>query len=114
MEVKSDPVDIVAKRYIEQLKLHRIQEKDHYKTFTPSCVRFTLEGEKYNSIYYNDEAKYIIVSNFKGGCSMSRNQTSPMDLDELLEYMETIYDKIDRETLKFEEPRKMYRVSDLY
>ena len=111
-EVKLDSINIVFKRHIEKLKFHRIAEKDWHDEYMPSSVTFLLKNEQSNGIYYTDEGKYIIVSNFKGGCSMSRKQSKPMDLDELFELMDGMYDDIVRETLTFTEPRKLYKCSD--
>ena len=91
--------EIIFKRKIEQLKFNRITESDWYKEKMPANFSFSTQDARY-SIYYNDDGKYIICSNFNGGCSRSRQQSKPMDLDDIFTKFKN-FDKIDRKTMIF-------------
>ena len=108
-----DSNETIFKRLIEQLKFNRIAEEEWYKDKTPAVFSFKIDIHSY-SIYYNDDGKYIIVSNFEGGCSMSRSQSEPMDLDDVFTKFKDEYDKISRDSMSFREPQQIYSYGDFY
>ena len=100
---KLDGKETIFKRLVEQLKFNRIVESEWYGEKTPACVCFSVKNTNY-SIYYNDKGEYIVVSNFQGGCSISREQSKPMDLDSLFTMFDDKYDDMVRKTMKFIPP----------
>jgi hypothetical protein len=107
LQSKLQSNEIIFKRLIEQLKFDRIPEEEWYDKKTPAYFTFEIGNNNY-SIYYNDVGKYVICSNFKGGCSISKKQSKPMDLADIFEEFNDKYDNIKRSSMEFVSTQRIY------
>ena len=109
---KLDSNETIFKRLIEQLKFDRVAEEDWYEKKSPASFSFSI-GDTGYSIFYNDNGKYIIVSNFKGGCSLSRKQSEEMDLDNVFTKFQDKYDDIKRDSMNLRNSERIYSYFEL-
>ena len=104
--------EVIFKRLLEQLKFDRVPQEEWYENKYPASFCFSINETNY-SIYYNDDGKYVIISNFNGGCSLSKQTSKPMDLDDVFTKFDTKFDKIIRSSMSLRNSERIYSYLEL-